>query len=112
MRLVLDADQLNGDADLVAIAADAAFENIVDIQFTTDLANILRGHLVGHGRRTSNHAQLTATQFTETHDHFFGEALGKILLRSISTQVLEGEDGQHGRANTTRAGAGFSRKVI
>jgi hypothetical protein len=56
--------------------------------------------------------ELTAAQLAETHDHLFGEAICEVILRRISTQVLEGKDGQHGRARTARAGDCFSRNVI
>ena len=97
MYLISHVDELYGDSHLVAIAADAALEHVVDTQFLSDLGDILRCMFVRHGRSPRDHAQLVSIQFAELGDHLLGQAVRKVVFRSVATEVLEGQHSQHNR---------------
>src|SRR5581483_1102846 len=58
MHLVINPDELHADPYLVPIATDAAFEDIADAQFASNLFHALRAMLVGHRRGASDYAKL------------------------------------------------------
>jgi hypothetical protein len=58
MRLVSRADELDGDAHLIPVAANAALQDVIGAQFSGNLLRTLGGALVSHGSGACNHSQL------------------------------------------------------
>src|SRR6266403_2231244 len=88
-------DQLGGDADTFAIAADAAFQYVVHVQFPRNLSN---GFLCGHvlnGRRPRDDSQPLRIELGELRDHLFGEAIGEVVPFTAAAQICEWQRHQH-----------------
>ena len=82
-------DQLRRDADAIAVAAHAAFEQIVDAKLAADLAGAFRRSLEQHRRRARDDAEPARAQPADLRDHFFGQAVAEIFLRRIAAQIRE-----------------------
>src|SRR5438093_13679277 len=89
MRLVVHADQLRGDPELVSLLADAALEHRGDVQLAADLGDLLRRALVGHGRRARNN--LEASNPRKPRDQLLGDPVGEVLVATIRAQAGEGQ---------------------
>ena len=61
MHLVVRADELHADSQLVPIATNAALEDIADAQFAPDLFHALRGMLVSHHCGARDNPKLVGT---------------------------------------------------
>src|SRR5262252_720582 len=95
MDLIARANELRRDSNLVAIASNATLKHIVHAQFLANLLNTFRGVFVGHGAGARNDPKQLGAQGPELRDYFLGESIAEVLLAGISTQVLEGEYGEH-----------------
>ena len=60
MNAVLNANELNGDANVVALAPNAVLEEVINAKFLADLADVLGGVLVHHGRGASDDTEMIA----------------------------------------------------
>src|SRR6266576_6844498 len=95
MGLVARRNQLDGNANALAIAAHASLEHAVDMQLRSNFYNgFLRG-LVLDGGSSRDHAQSLGVELSEMRDHLLRQPLHKVFLLAITTQILEGKDEEH-----------------
>ena len=80
-------DQLRGDAQPIAGAADTAFERVADAKVATDLADIHRAALVGESRIAGDHEQRADAR--QCRRDVLDQAIDKIYLLRIAAHVLE-----------------------
>ena len=93
--LVSHANQLGRDANAVNFAPNATLEHIVHTQFLANLRHRLIGLLVRHRRRTRNHSHAMRRHLSQSHDCLFAQTIAEVLLRWVSAQVFEGQNGEH-----------------
>ena len=98
MRLVFDSNQLRGDPDLVAFAADTAFQDVIDSEFGTNLADALGGALVGHARGASDHAHALGIHASQVTDRLLGQPVAEVFLVWVIRVICKGQNGQHNSA--------------
>ena len=80
-------DQLCGDAQSIAGAANAAFHRVADTEVAADLADIHRTALVGERRIACDHEQRADAR--ERRGDVLDQAIDKIDLLRIAAHVLE-----------------------
>src|SRR6202012_5688566 len=88
-------DQLSGDAQALAAAADAAFEHIGDAKLAPDLADIYGPVLVEEGGVAGDDEQPAAAG--QRGDDVLRHAVGEKILLGIAAHVGEGENGNRRR---------------
>ena len=93
-------DQLRGDADAIARLADAAFEDIANVERLGDLGDWRDGLLVKERRIARDDMQFR--QFGEVGDDVFADAVGEIFLLGVAAHVVEGEHGDRRLARSGR----------
>ena len=94
MRIGLSVDQLSTDAHLVARPPDASFEDIAHAQLATDLFRADRFVPIGEGGIARDHE--TVPDSREVRRQILGDAVGKVLLVGVVTEVSERQyDNRH-----------------
>src|SRR5687768_325765 len=91
-------NKLSGDAEVAASFSDASFKHRVHVQSLAHFANIERRRLESKGRGPGSN--LEVRQAGEGIDQLFSEALAKVSLVSIRTQIQERQHGY--RRNSPR----------
>src|SRR5262245_41037293 len=94
MRPRRGVNELPADAHSASRFADATFEDITHPQFTADLLHVHGSPLVGEAGIAGDDEQLTETR--QSRNDFFDHAIGKVLLLTVATQVLEWKYGNGG----------------
>jgi hypothetical protein len=85
MRLVARFDQLAGNAQALAIAANASLKHAIDVQLRGNLSNgFLRGLVLDSGS-SGDHTQSLGVELSELADHFLGQTVGKTLMLTLAT---------------------------
>ena len=87
-------DELGGDADAIASAANAAFEHVADAELATDLSDVGGLALVLEARIAGDDEQLGEAR--ELGDDVFGDAVAEVFLAWVAAHVGEGKDGDRG----------------
>lgn len=87
MRAGDGVDQLPGDAQPIAAAANATLEHIADAEVAADLADIDRLALVGEGGVARDHGEAAAAG--KRGGDVLGNAIGKIILLRIAAHIGE-----------------------
>jgi hypothetical protein len=82
---------LGRDAHPVSGPADAALQDVGDVQFLCNLRDLNLLALEGKRRRARDHEQVS--DLAELVDQLFGHAIGEVLLRRVAAHVGEGQDG-------------------
>src|SRR5580692_423472 len=90
-RLVGDAHQLRGNADIGALPLEAAFEQILHAQVASDLSDWLAS--IDAGRIWSDDAQLLDRESVQLADEFVGQTTADIILAGVASTVVEGQHG-------------------
>ncbi len=86
--------ELGGDADAVAIPADAAFDHVADAEFLADLPDVGGLALVDKRRVAGDHEE--PAQLGQRGDDVLADAVGEIILLWIVAHVDEGQHGDGG----------------
>ena len=79
------ADQLSRDPQVIAGAANAAFEDVRHFEFRGNRRNVVGLTLEGERRGAGDH--LEARGLAKLLDEFFGEAVGEVLLVLLLAHV-------------------------
>ena len=79
-RLTLHVHQRRRDADSRRVAADAAFEQVVDAKFLPDLDHILARGLVLHRRRAPDDVNALRVERAQLRDRLVGDAIAEELV--------------------------------
>ena len=97
LHLVLDADQLRGDADVRALSADAAIDDISHVEIPPDLVDsLVRSRVLAH-RAASDDAEAVRVEAPDDRDELLVQAFGEVGLRRVLAEILEREDGHRHR---------------
>jgi len=85
----------------VAGADRGAFDDGVDVELAGNIGEWAAGALVGHDRSTGDDAKVGDPG--KLCDEFVGHAVGEVLLRRVTGEVVKGENGEgtHGRELVT-----------
>ena len=86
-----DVVELRGDADAVAVLADAALDDIAHAELFRDLTQMNRAALVDEARVACDHEQ--PSQPREAGDDVFGDPIGEVFVLGVAAHVGKGEDG-------------------
>ena len=92
MCVVAGIDYLGRDPDLIAGAEHRAVHYRIDIELASDLRQWLPGTLVQHRRGSRNHPE--RADLAQRRNQLVGHAIGEVLLRHITGQILERQDGE------------------
>src|ERR1700736_4066512 len=95
VRLVLDLNQLGGDADVAGIAPNAALQHVLDAQFTTDLRDGRLAVRVMHYGGPCDDAQMLRIEASELGNQLLGEAVTEVVLPSVASEVVKRQHRQH-----------------
>src|SRR6516162_8857523 len=91
MRATLRFDQLGGDADALARAANAALKHVPYAEFAADPAYVRGLTLVGIARVASDDEDPAV--FRQARDDVLGNTVREIFLSRMARHVVESEDG-------------------
>ena len=89
-----DIVQLRGDADMVAILAHGALDDIADAEFLADLLQVHRLALVDEGGVAGDHIE--PAQLRQRGDDVLADAFGEIFLLGFAGDVGERQHGDRG----------------
>src|SRR4029077_8913206 len=95
MGLVAYFDQLAGNTQALAIAADASLQHTIDVHLSCDFSNGFLRAFVLDCRSSRDYAQSLGIQPAEVRDHLVRQAVGKVFLIDFTTHVFEGEHEKH-----------------
>src|SRR5215471_11616360 len=96
--LIAALNQLHGNADafFLFVQADAAFEDVLDVELLGDFAEGFRGVAVKHGRGAGDDAEAPGIQLTKLGEKFLEKTINEISLLGVAAQIVERENGEHG----------------
>ncbi len=80
------------NAHVVAVAAHAAFERILNIECAANLRERFPGKRIGRGGR--NHAETMRVEAAKPRDHLVGQSGAEVVLLGIAAEILERQDHQ------------------
>src|SRR5258708_20936318 len=95
MSLVAHSNQLRADANFASFPSHASLKDVINAQFTPDLAYSFVRVLIGHGRGASYHTQVFGIQLAEIGNRLFCEAIVEVLLSRVIAHILERQHCQH-----------------
>src|SRR5579863_7323049 len=96
MHLVAVADELSGDADLIASLENASLKDVVDVEFAADLVQGFTGVAVNCNGIVPNDVDPTRTQLTDLTDGVMRQRVRqKIEIRSL-VAVFENQNREKG----------------
>ena len=94
MSLVVNIDQLGGNTDLLRSQADAALQDIVDIQAPPDLRYIAARFLVGHHRSASNNTEPCRIEASKLGDELVSQPVFKVTQLRVGGKFRKRQDRQ------------------
>src|SRR6266478_6886885 len=89
VTLVFHLNQLGGDSHSVRFAPHTAFEDVLDLKFTSDLVHWLLTVLVVHDGSAGDHTQVSGIKISQLRDHLLREAVTEVVLGCVAGEVLE-----------------------
>ena len=101
--LVVDLDELSGDAHALTGAAEAALQDVVRPQLPAESVDVPVGALVFPGGASRGDPQPIGFQPAELRDHLLRQPVTQIFLVRIAGEVVEGKNGE--RQPPARLGA-------
>ena len=97
-------DELSCDAYPTFGLTDAAFDDVAHAKFASDLLLVYRPALVGEARVARDHEQPADAR--QGRDDLFYDAVGKIVLFDVATEVSNGRTAIEGESGSaSRVGA-------
>src|SRR5262245_20110080 len=107
VSLVARLNQPSGHPNALPVTAHATFQEIIHIQFSSNLPGIFVAGFVQRSRCPRDYTQPLRIQTTQLCDHFFGHTVSKERLLRVVSKVLKWKDGKHhpacGRARSENA---------
>jgi len=94
MSLVGGFDELDGDANARAFAADGAFEDVSDFEFSGDFRDRFFCIFILNCGSACDDAEALGIHLAEVGDEFLGKAFGEIFAVG-GAQNFKGENGEH-----------------
>ena len=91
-------DQPDRYADVVTVTPNAAFYQVVDIEFLPNLMGARVSTLEAHRRTSGNYPQIGRVGDSELRAEFFRQAIGELRHR-LCTQLFEGQNDKDGQGN-------------
>src|SRR5215472_8926579 len=92
VSLVAHLNQLDVDPHVVAIAAHAPFENVLDIKSAANLRDGLAGNCVRGGG--CDHAEVLWVETAKPRNHFVGQAGAEVVLVRVAAEIRKGQHGE------------------
>ena len=89
-------NQLGRHAHAITAAAHAAFEQITNSEFLTNLGNVFFCTFVSHDGGSGDYPKLGGLELAELGDHLLRQTIGKIIFARITAQIRKGEHCKHG----------------
>ncbi len=95
MALVLHLKKLDSHAQMIPASSKAVLQHILDRKIASNLVQALVTAFVSHHRSSGDDSQLFRMKPAQLCNHLFRQAVGKVLLFGITSEILEGQHGQH-----------------
>ena len=95
MTLVLHLKELDSHAQMIPAPSKAVFQHILNREVTSNLVQALVTVFVSHHGGSRDDSQLFRVKPPQLCNHLFRQAVRKVLLFGITSEILEGQHGQH-----------------